>query len=331
MMNSSNNYSDVKYGIQSDAERYFWAVYFLLALLSSLIGDSLILIASFQREAFKVSKLIVTVIQHIAIADLGSAIFSIPSLTSLVANKWVLGNALCYVKVYASYAIYISALFFIALLTMIKFLLLRYPLIVSGFSTKRVHQICALLWILSLISPVAKLAVEKDDISFDYRVYACEYGYNAYNKLTKLILMLTQVVIPNVVIIAATIPTLQYLVNARKSARRVRSSDPWRGALTVFLTAAAYTVSTLPFCFYYIAANFAKKDLSERILINFHRISSFLFMINTVANVFIYSLAIPSFRKYVSSKFLSIVRVSGRDTTTATAGTYISLDPVNFY
>ena len=321
MINSLNNF-DIKFGIQSDAERYFWAAYFLLGVLSSLIGDTLILIASFQEGAFKVSKLIVTVIQHIAIADLGSSIMIFtPILISMLYNSWVLGDALCYVNAYASFFTYQAGLFFITLLTITKFLLLRHPLKISSISTKRAHLVCLSIWIFTMINPVVKLIVHKDDVRFDYRTYYCEYGYNAFSKTAKIILAIIHGVIPNFVIVATTIPTLQYLFTARQSARRVRSSDPWRGALTVVLTAVAYTISTLPFCVYHIAVNFADEDPSQPFPGHFRRICQSLLMINTVANFFIYSLTIPSFRKFLSSQVISILRVSRKRTKTGTTGT----------
>ena len=330
MRNSSNIYSDIKLGIKSDAERFTWAAYFLFGLLSSLIGDSLILIASFQEGAFKVSKLIVAVIQHIAIADLGTAILQIlSSLISLLANSWLLGRALCYVTGHVSYAIYANGAFFITLLTITKYLLLKYPHRVSRFSTKRIHQVCISIWILSLGIPAVQIAVEKDDVSFDYRTYNCKYGFTYFKSRTvKMMPAIIYGVIPNLVIIATSIPTLQYLVKARKSARRVRGSDPWRGALTVFFTAVTYTISILPFSIYHIAENFTNRHPSERFMIDFHRRCFFLLIINTMVNFYIYCLTIPSFRRYLRSKVLSILHVSSRDRTAAAAQGTINIDPI---
>ena len=82
------NYSDPKFGMQNNAARHCWATYHIIVLLSSLIGDTLILVASFQKDAFKINKLIVTVIQHIAISDLAASIFGVlPAAVSLLAKS----------------------------------------------------------------------------------------------------------------------------------------------------------------------------------------------------------------------------------------------------
>jgi hypothetical protein len=100
-MTTSRNYSDLKYGIDSNAERNCWVAYHLFALLSSLIGDTLILIASFQRNTFKINKFIVSVIQHIAVCDLATAISTVlPITVSLQTISWILGDKMCFVVNY---------------------------------------------------------------------------------------------------------------------------------------------------------------------------------------------------------------------------------------
>ena len=70
MMSSDDYGKFTEYGIHIAAERYFWAANHLFVLLSSLIGDNLILYASFQEDALKLNKFIVSVLQHIAVSDL---------------------------------------------------------------------------------------------------------------------------------------------------------------------------------------------------------------------------------------------------------------------
>ena len=91
-MIKSNNYSDYKFGIQNPAERYGLAAYVLFVFLSSVIGDTLILLASFHKDAFKVNKLIVIFIRHIALADLAGVFsYGLPNIISLIADSWILG------------------------------------------------------------------------------------------------------------------------------------------------------------------------------------------------------------------------------------------------
>ena len=103
-MSNFSQFLDIKFGIRNNLERNSWASYFLFGVLSSLIGDTLILVASSQKCAFKINKILVTIIQHIAISDVINTItFLLPKTISLLAKSWVLGPALCYASVYSFY------------------------------------------------------------------------------------------------------------------------------------------------------------------------------------------------------------------------------------
>ena len=122
IMNSGEygNYS--LYGIHNNAERYSWAAYHILVLLSSLIGDTLILYASFQPDAFKLNKFIVSVLQHIAVSNISIAVSQVlTTAISLLANSWVLGKALCYTEVYMCYLMYPAGMLLTAVMTTSKY------------------------------------------------------------------------------------------------------------------------------------------------------------------------------------------------------------------
>ena len=222
------NSSDVDYAIQNNFVRYTWAAYFLFIVLSSSVGDTLILVASFNKSAFKINNFIVTVIQHIAVVDLGVTIFdALPTFISLLANSWVLGNNFCFIKVYIAYYFYPTGMFMLALLTTGKFLLLRYPLRASSFSKKRGHQACIVIWVFCLVMPALMIVFDVDAVYFDYRAYNC--GYKFKSEIWKEVLPVLAVIFsfaPNIIIISTTIPTLNYLAVARKAARRVQGSIP---------------------------------------------------------------------------------------------------------
>ena len=313
----SNVYSDIKFGISNNGERYFWAAYHFFVLLSSLIGDTLILIASFQKDAFKVSKILVTIIQHIAVSDLVFAISTVlPATISLLANSWVLGGTICYVQVYLiSYYVYLSGMSLIAILTTSKFLILRYPLRAATWSTNRVHLICSLVWTISVINPILFFTVDKHDVFFDYRNYYCEYGFT--DKIwRKILIPITGCIfglVPNAIIIATTIPTLKYLVDATKVAKRVQGTVPWQGAVTVAATAVVYCISTLPHIIYKICwgLGFIKEgNPGGWSHIQYYRVSSFLLLVDIMSNFYIYTLTIKSFRKFLLTKVLCFVPAS---------------------
>ena len=303
IMNISNNYTDMKFGFHSNTGRYIWAIYFLIGFLSSVIGDTLILIASFRRDAFKINKFLVAVIQHIAVSDLSSVItFLLPTHVSLIVNAWVLGKTLCYARAYAAYVIYMTGMSLIAVLTTSKFLILKYPLRAANWTTKLAHQVCSLVWVSSLITPLLFLAVDKDDVQYDYRVYNCRYKFTApvWKMIVPVIGFLFGFV-PNIMIISTTIPTLSYIAKAWRSSKRAYGRIPWRGALTVSLTAVIYCISNLPFSVYVVGRSFVKEDPPGKYRIEFFRVSTFLILVNVTSNFYIYTLTIKSFRRFILS------------------------------
>ena len=184
-----------------------------------------------------------------------------------------------------------------------KFLHLKYPLR-STYLTKRMAQrICMIVMIAYLAFPLNMLILDKDDSSFDYRIYSYKYKFTADIWKTLLpILAIFTFFIPNIVIVSTTIPVL---VIARRSARSLGRSVQWRGALPVILTAVLYCIATLPMFIYIIGGNFVQNPTST-FHIQYYRISAYLTAINIMSNFYIYALTIRSFRRFLLSKILSI-------------------------
>ena len=299
--------------MHNSAERYFWACYQLFVGLSSIIGDSLILVASRRKDSFKLNNFLVTIMRHIAACDITISITHIlPSALTLVADSWVLGDILCYANTYFIHYFYPANMSLICILTTSKLLLLTRPLRARSLSRKKGHLVCCIMWATSLVYPVLMYVFGREDVTFDYRTYICEYGWNAnpWRKIQPVIFVVGGVV-PNAVVILTTVPTLKYLVAARESAKRTRGSVPWQGALTVTLTAAVYCLSTLPVTVYYVGIVFIEMESNSATEDPYHfhqlyRYGFFIVMINITSNFFIYTLTITSFRRYLLSKIVHI-------------------------
>ena len=90
-----DNYT--RYGIHNETDRQLLSLYCSLVFISSLIGDTLILVGSFRYRAIRLHKQIVVFIQYIAVFDLAGAVFRVlPGSVSLLANRWIFGDFLCY-------------------------------------------------------------------------------------------------------------------------------------------------------------------------------------------------------------------------------------------
>ena len=144
-------------GTLGRGERCIWITYLLIVLLSSLIGDSIILIATIKYNAIKLNKFLVTIMQHIAVCDiLASVTYVLPTMISLIANKWILGDAIAYIHVYLDTAGLVSSNILICALICSKLLLLEFPLHARRWTLTKAHITCACIWILAFSAPAIR-------------------------------------------------------------------------------------------------------------------------------------------------------------------------------
>lgn len=295
----------------SSEQRYIWASYLLFVALSSLIGDTVILLASRNGDNFRLNKFLVTIMQYIAVCDIAVSITTIlPSAASLIADAWILGDALCFVAIYLNYYYMSANTYLICVLSTGKILLLRNPAQARNWSKKRGHVICSVVWIFSLVFPIFKLTLG-DDVSFDYKTYTCHCGFSS-SMLKRIMPFFTtaSIIITNAVMMSTTIPTLKYLVKARNTAIQAKKSVPWQGALTVSFTAIVYCITTLPLGVYFFCRSIVGQE--NNVLNLLYRYGAFSMYANISSNFFIYAFTITSFRKYLLK---SIMEISGSITT----------------
>ena len=236
-----------EYKIQNEKERFVWICYFFLILMSSLVGDCLVLIASIKRDALKLNKVLVVVIKHIAVCDLiRSVVTVVPTIVSLSSNGWVFGDGLGFVLLVCESSSGQSSNIFVAVLCSFKLLLLKFPMRARNWTRMRAHVVCACVWIFSLGFSTMVLNFHKDSL-FDFVLYKVimELPINWAIPIFTFF-PLASIIIPTLVVVLTTIPTLYYLVDARRTSRHIGGRLRWQGILTVVATATVYCICTLP-------------------------------------------------------------------------------------
>ena len=303
------NYSNyTQFGIKDKTERYFYACWLTLVILSSLFGDFLILIASTKYKAFKLNKMIVAVIQHMAVNDLLNTVGSIfPILISTIINARSPFRWLDYVRFFIGYYTTTVGSLLISSFTMLKVLLLKYPLRVGMMSKRRTQNICTVIWITSIFVPAEHLIVNIHDVLFDYRTYSYTYGYSS--KVWKVLLPFTALiflVVPNTIVIVST---FMLLYEAKKAVKTHRQTLKWQGITTVALTALVYTVSFFPFIIYFTAEPFVKKNPQNPgpFFLEYYRVTNGLVILHVLSNFFVYSLTVESFRSFLKTKLCGVL------------------------
>ena len=288
--------------LRSQGERYTWGAWTLFVILSSLTGDTIILVASTKYRAFKLNKFTTTFIQHLAVSDLILAVtYVLPTFLSLVANKWPFGGTLCHLQVYPVWLCAQLSMNMVCAMTTTKIIQLKYPLQARSWSKTAAHRVCAGIWLLSLYYPICFLVIDPDDAVFDYRVYFCNPSLSSDTwKVLMPVSFAVFGVIPNIIIITTTVALL---LKARQAVNGRETSLKWQGVMTVVLTASVYIVTYLPITVYFIGAPFVSSIWFH---LQYHRVAVSLTHTNIVANFFVYSLTVDSFRSFLKRLLLCL-------------------------
>ena len=197
-----------KYGYGNDTERYTSAILTIFVIISSLIGDSTILIASIKYKAFKLHRIIVIIIQHIAVCDLTMAITVVfPILVNILANQWLFGYSFCNLTPYVSTYCSTAGILLISVMTMSKVLLVKYPLRFGSVSSKKEgYKLCASCWLVAVIMPATMLFTDSRNVYFSYRSYQCDYDFS--REIWRSLLPVLSAVflfIPTCIVVATTV------------------------------------------------------------------------------------------------------------------------------
>ena len=307
------------YGIQSDAERYFWISYLTTVVISSIIGDVVILVASTKYNVFKLNDFIIVLIQHIAVCDLTMSLgYIIPTIVALVEERWVLGDFIAYTQEFFAFSLFPVSNILVCALTSSKYVLMKYRLQTRGWTRKKAHIACGVLWLSCATFSMSLLFINKE-IVFDYTSYDVDYvrSNNSVWKYAGLSVGLLYC-IPIIIVIISSVLTLQYLVEARKISRRGGGLLRWQGILAVLLTGIVYCVSSLPYTVYKMRRPFVPpfetppESPPGYFHIQFKRHSEYMTLLNVMSNFYIYSLTVRSFRRSIWSKIATKVPLSGQ-------------------
>ena len=293
----SYDYSNyTQFGMKNVTERYAYAVWSIFVVICSLLGDTTILVASIKYKAFKLNKIVLTFIQHMAACDLLNSMASLlPTAVSVICNGGGSSRTLNLVRFLFFYHVNTASPAFVAAMTLTKLLVLRYPLRARSWLKRRAHKVCAGIWLASFYAPAVHLLVDKDDVIFDYRLYQCTYMYTkSVWKVLLPAIALTALVVPNVTIIVSTVLLLK---KAKRAVKGAQKSLRWQGIMTVVLTVTVYSVSYLPMTVYFIAEPLVEKDQSVPgpFFIEFYRVAGSVTNCNILANFFVYCLTVNSF------------------------------------
>ena len=286
----SFNYSNCTlFEIQNKEEKYFYGGWVVFIITYSLLGDTTILVASIRYKAFKLQKIVVACIQHIAVCDLLATISAIiPTLISIIKDSKRNNRFLHIMGYFVTYYVYSVSIYLVSRMTLGKRLSLKYPFRAGTWTTARIHKVCAGIWMAALSIPVLHILIDIEDIVFDCRAYTYAHSYTSSTwKILFPIISIFVLFTPNVIIVVSTVLLLK---EAKRVVTDTRESLRWQGIMTVVLTAIVNTIAFLPLAVYSIAEPFIDKYpfVPGPFYKEFNRFSAAVLGLRVLANFFVY-------------------------------------------
>ena len=144
----------------------------------------------------------------------------------------------------------------------------------------------------------------RETLHFSYREYNCNYDHYSSSAPTwYLVYYVISVLLVSILPYTTLIVTsILILVTARRAAFLQKRSVKWKGVTTVVLTVVVLLVSFLPYVVVLMSHIFGVKYSGT-----LWRASIRITYLNIMANFFIYSLTVPSFREFLKLKMSAIL------------------------
>ena len=118
--------------------------------------------------------------------------------------------------------------------------------------------------------------------------------------------------LPVIAILSSLAPTITIIVStvlilkkAKRAVNEAHKSLRWQGIMTVVLTATVYSVSYLPITVYFMAESLAETYPSApgTFFTEFYKVAGSVAYCNVLANFFVYSLTVDSFKSFLKKVF----------------------------
>ena len=310
--------------------RICFIIYNFIILFLTVIGDTVILLATIRYKAIRLHRVTVVIIQHIAVCDLLLILLKVfPAIVTSIADRWVFGEFLGHLQSFLYPMISGMILLLTCTMSATKLLMLKYPFRSRTWSTRRGHFICFAVWLFQLLVELplmyAKLHYWKDTLYYDFSYFSSSYDHRSSEIPAGMAMYfgIYLTIFPSVLFLATLIASILILVRAKKAAGRHAESLRWEGISTVLATVVVFYIPYLPMYFM-----FTFHDVYEKLAISvtYIRIFSSLSIINIPANFFIYCCTVSSFRAFLSTKIRGLLVRQNTRTLSDTAS--VPPDPV---
>ena len=282
--------------------------------------------------AFKYSKNIRTAtnsyILSLSIADTFVGAFSVNLYAVYIhSHTWELGPRWCVVWLALDYWVFQASVFGVLLITVDRFLVIKFPLITRGLRTRfRVNMAIGFKWVFSFIIWVPATLLQREEIYLGVKSCRKECTLPFQNETWSILLTgLISYIIPIIIMIIIAMYTYKILARmgsiTEKKVSSKKEKEIKKISIFVLLMAAAFSVTIFPYASMSIMKAIFGNVVSERMW----RVGYILCYVNSFLNPICYALGnkrfnsafkrilcgkcIPGTRKYWSTS--SEIRTSG--------------------
>lgn len=213
-----------------------------VVLISSLLGNTLILVGSVGYKAVDLHNTLIVLTSHLAVFDLTITLSgSLPSLISLLEDKWVFGDMGCDLIYFTFYSSYATSCCLVAALATVTWLLVKFPSKAEMWLKGRMSLLTFALWVVSMCFTAVPY-LKGRGAHYSNWSYTCELNGALSGGL------FLRNGGPGVVVIASFVWILiTNLLFTVEAVNLSRDSDRFRDVLTSFLVSVICGILLIPF------------------------------------------------------------------------------------
>ena len=179
LVDVSTNESMMLYdAAHADGESILWVVFLTVGNLIGLVGNSLVIFASFKYGTFKMDGATIVFVRQLAISDIIFILmYPVPITTTHIAHTWVLGDVMCEVIGHGISIPAMASINVILAVSIHRFMRCKYPKSVRGLDQRKANIIALAIWIFSCCFIVYTFITHMV-VVFNGKLGACSFEYN---------------------------------------------------------------------------------------------------------------------------------------------------------
>ena len=278
--------------VHTIAEGVVWGTILTVGNIVGLIGNSLVIFASFKYGTFKMDGVTVVFVRNIAISDVVMILmYAVPIGVTHIARGWVFGKAMCKIIGHAVTIPAFASINFILIVSIHRYLRCRFPhSVVASINKKKANIIAVLVWFFSCVF-IAYTFIIHVESNFNVRLAVCSFTYG--RDIPNVIIMSLLTLVPFIVITVINLVLWVYVRAYLKS--HGHSTQTKTAVLTTAAVTGLFWVMWSP-----TVVRFHLSALKgEPWIPNWLEKTRYLYMLGAYLNPLIYTLINKSFRDYL--------------------------------